>query len=177
MQKTKFLSILTLSISLLFGIVACSNNDSDTSTTNTSQSSQPSTPPVTPPPTKSSETGESIGSGNQTITVTKADSSAMTAPPAVIEQVSTELELAKKSGCLACHRLDKKLVGPAWQDVAKRYAGDNEAKQKLIKKVSTGGKGNWTEVTGGVAMPPYSPRVSTENIEKLVDFVLSLQAR
>jgi len=44
----------------------------------------------------------------------------------------------------------------------------------LIAKVKTGGKGNWTAVTGGVPMPPYSPRVSDENIEKLVDFVLGL---
>ena len=85
-----------------------------------------------------------------------------------------ELELAKRSGCLACHAIDKKIVGPAWQDVSKRYKGQ-DAKAQLIKKVKTGGKGNWTEVTKGVPMPPYSPRVTDENIEKLVDFVLALE--
>ncbi len=85
-----------------------------------------------------------------------------------------ELELAKKSGCLACHSVDKKVVGPAWKDVAEKYKGDSGAKAALIEKVAKGGKGNWTSVTGGVPMPPYSPRVSDADIEKLVDFVLSL---
>ncbi|RMH19217.1 MAG: cytochrome C [Gammaproteobacteria bacterium] len=83
-------------------------------------------------------------------------------------------ELAKKSGCTACHAIDHKVVGPAWMDVSKKYKGDGGARDALIKKVHTGGKGNWTSVTGGVPMPPYSPRVSDENIEKLVDFVLGL---
>ncbi|MDH5230513.1 MAG: c-type cytochrome [Gammaproteobacteria bacterium] len=81
--------------------------------------------------------------------------------------------LAKKSGCTACHAIDKKVVGPAWADVAKRYKGKG-AKADLVSKVKKGGKGNWTEVTKGVPMPPYSPRVSDADIEALVDFVLSL---
>lgn len=84
------------------------------------------------------------------------------------------LELAKASGCLACHAVDKKVVGPAWQDVAAKYKGDAGARDALIAKVKAGGKGNWNEVTGGVPMPPYSPRVADADIEKLVDFVLSL---
>lgn len=85
------------------------------------------------------------------------------------------LTLARKSGCLACHAVDKKVVGPAWRDVAKRYKDVTDAKSRLITKVSKGGRGNWTEVVGPAAMPPYSPRVSDENIAKLVDFVLSLE--
>ena len=98
------------------------------------------------------------------------------------------LELAKKSGCLACHSVEKKVVGPAWQDVADKYKGQAEIsatltdgsvvkgspKDVLTQKIHKGGKGNWTAVTGGVPMPPYSPRVSDENISKLVDFVLGL---
>jgi len=84
------------------------------------------------------------------------------------------LALAQQSGCLACHSIDKKVVGPAWQDVAARYKGNAAARADLIAKVKAGGKGNWTAVTGGVPMPPYSPRVSDENITALVDFVLSL---
>lgn len=84
------------------------------------------------------------------------------------------LDLAKKSGCLACHKIETKLVGPAWRDVSQRYKGDAGAKGRLVEKVKKGGKGNWTEVTGGLPMPPNSPRVSDENIEKLVTFVLSL---
>jgi len=82
--------------------------------------------------------------------------------------------LAKKSGCTACHAIDRKVVGPAWADVAKRYKGDAGAKAALIAKVKKGGKGNWTEVTKGAPMPPYSPRVSDENIGKLVDFIMGL---
>lgn len=84
------------------------------------------------------------------------------------------LALAKKSGCLACHSVEKKIVGPAWQDVSEKYKGDAGAKARLVEKVKKGGKGNWTAVTGGVPMPPYSPRVADADIEKLVDFVLGL---
>jgi cytochrome c len=84
------------------------------------------------------------------------------------------LALAQQSGCLACHSIEKKVVGPAWQDVAARYKGNAAARVDLIAKVKSGGKGNWTEVTGGVPMPPYSPRVTDENIAALVDFLLSL---
>lgn len=84
------------------------------------------------------------------------------------------LALAKKSGCLVCHAMDKKLVGPSWIDVAARYKGDPKAKATLIEKVKKGGKGNWTKVTGGVPMPPNSPKVSDADIEKLVSFVLSM---
>jgi len=85
-----------------------------------------------------------------------------------------DLDLARKSGCLACHSVEKKVVGPAWKDVAARYKDDAGAKAALVEKIKKGGKGNWTDVTGGVPMPPYSPRVADENIEKLVDFVLGL---
>ena len=83
---------------------------------------------------------------------------------------SADLDLAKKSGCLACHAVDKKVVGPSWKDVA----GKNDGRDALIEKVKKGGKGNWTDVTGGVPMPPYSPRVADADIEKLVDFILGL---
>lgn len=85
-----------------------------------------------------------------------------------------DLELAKKSGCLACHSVEKKVVGPAWQDVANKYKGDAAKKAELIDKIKKGGKGNWTAVTGGAPMPPYSPRVADADIEKMVDFVLGL---
>lgn len=81
---------------------------------------------------------------------------------------------AKKGGCIACHAIGKKVVGPAWQDVAAKYKGDAAARDFLINKVKKGGKGNWTEITGGIPMPPYSPRVKDEDIEKLVDFILAL---
>lgn len=80
-------------------------------------------------------------------------------------------ELAKKSGCTACHAIDKKVVGPAWGEVGKKYAGDAKAEAMLIEKVSKGGKGTW----GAVAMPANSPKVSDADIKTLVEFVLSLK--
>ncbi len=85
-------------------------------------------------------------------------------------QASADLDLAKKSGCMACHGIDKKIVGPSWKDVAAKYKGDANARDLLIGKVKKGGKGTW----GAAPMPPYSPRVSDANIEKLVDFILEL---
>jgi len=95
--------------------------------------------------------------------------SALVAAPAM-----ADLDLAKKSGCLACHSVEKKVVGPGWNDVAAKYKGDAGARDTLITKIKKGGKGNWTDVTGGVPMPPYSPRVSDANIEALTDFILGL---
>jgi cytochrome c len=86
-----------------------------------------------------------------------------------------DMSLAKASGCTACHALDVKIVGPSWKDVAARYKGDPNARGMLIGKVRNGSRGVWTEVTGGVPMPPYSPRVSDADIEKLVDFILGLE--
>jgi len=97
--------------------------------------------------------------------------------PVVMAAVSMEdgTALAKKSGCFACHSIDRKILGPGWKDVAAKYAGDKAAgKAHLLNKVAKGGKGVWTEITGGAAMPPYSPRVSDENIEILVDFIIGL---
>lgn len=84
------------------------------------------------------------------------------------------LALANKSGCLACHAVDNKVVGPAWKDVAARYKGDAGAHAQLVQKVKKGGQGNWTQVTGGMPMPPYSPRVADQDIDTLVRFILSL---
>ena len=89
-------------------------------------------------------------------------------------QANADLALAKKSGCLACHSVEKKVVGPAWKDVAARYKGKGDARDQLIAKVKAGGKGAWTEVTKGVPMPPYSPRVKDADIATLVDFIIGL---
>jgi cytochrome c len=102
-----------------------------------------------------------------------AKSAAPAASSAVLSR-DEGLALAQQSGCLACHKIETRLVGPAWQDVSKKYRGDDDARARLIAKVKAGGKGNWTEVTGGTPMPPYSPRVSDADIERLVSFVLAL---
>src|SRR5678815_767286 len=77
--------------------------------------------------------------------------------------------LAKKHNCTACHAIDKKLVGPAYKDVAAKYKGQNVA-AKLEQKVKKGGSGAW----GNVPMPPNAA-VSDADIKKLVAWVLSLK--
>jgi len=79
-------------------------------------------------------------------------------------------DLANKSGCLACHTVDKKVVGPAYKDVAAKYAGQPDAEAKLIQKVKNGGAGVW----GQVPMPPNT-QVKDEDIKTLVDWILSLK--
>ena len=78
------------------------------------------------------------------------------------------LALAQKNNCLSCHSVDAKLVGPAYKDVAKKYAGDKGAEAKLIAKVKAGGSGVW----GPIPMPPNS-QVSDADIKTLVKWVLS----
>lgn len=87
-------------------------------------------------------------------------------------QALADEALAKKSGCLECHSVDKKVIGPAFHDIAAKYKDDARARNALIEKVKKGGKGNWTDVTGGVPMPPHSALLSNPEIERLVDWVL-----
>ncbi|MGB8078673.1 MAG: c-type cytochrome [Gallionella sp.] len=80
-------------------------------------------------------------------------------------------ELAKKNGCAACHSIDKKIVGPAWMDVSKKYKGKAGAEAKLIAKVSKGGSGVW----GPTAMPAIDPSGKKQaDIKELVEFILAL---
>jgi cytochrome c len=88
---------------------------------------------------------------------------ALAAAPAMANE-----ELAKKNGCFACHAVDKKLVGPAYKDVAAKYRGQKDAEAKLFTKVKNGGTGVW----GTVPMPPNS-HVSDADIKALVKWVLS----
>lgn len=83
--------------------------------------------------------------------------------------------LARDSGCLKCHDIESVKVGPAYQDVAARYADDPAAREDLIETVKRGGKGHWTEVTGEVLMPPHAGRLTDEQIERLVDWVLGME--
>ncbi len=140
-----------------------------------SQVTQPAAKPETTPETQAPEISQPAASEPSSTTTTTTPK--VETPP-VAQQTSTNreqmLNLARKSGCHACHSVNKKLVGPAWNDIAARYKAKADARTLLIEKVSKGGRGSWTDVVGNVAMPPYSPRVSKENIERLVDFILSL---
>jgi len=80
------------------------------------------------------------------------------------------LALAQKNACMACHQVDKKLVGPAYKDVAAKYRGDKTAEAKLVKKVKDGGSGVW----GAIPMPPH-PQLSDADIKTIVHWILSLK--
>jgi cytochrome c len=80
-----------------------------------------------------------------------------------------ELELAKSKNCLTCHSVDTKIVGPAYKDVAKKYAGDKKAEEMLATKVIKGGGGTW----GPVPMPANA--VTVAEAHTLVKWILSLK--
>ena len=78
-------------------------------------------------------------------------------------------ELMKKYNCIACHSVDKKLVGPAYQDVAAKYKGQADAPDKLFTKVKNGGVGVW----GQIPMPP-NPTVPDADLKALIAWILAL---
>jgi cytochrome c len=79
-------------------------------------------------------------------------------------------DLVKKAGCTACHSNDKKIVGPAYSDVAAKYKGDAGAAAKLADKVKKGGTGAW----GPVPMPP-NPAVSDADLKTMITYILALK--
>lgn len=78
------------------------------------------------------------------------------------------LEMAKKNACMACHAVDKKVVGPAYQDVAKKYAGQGDAEAALAKSIKAGGSGKW----GPIPMPAQAA-LSDADAKTLAAWVLA----
>lgn len=78
------------------------------------------------------------------------------------------LALAQKNACVACHAPDRKLVGPAYQEVAKKYAGDAQAVGKLAASIRAGGAGRW----GPVPMPAQ-PSLTEADAKALAEWVLA----
>ena len=87
---------------------------------------------------------------------------------AVATPALASLELAQKNACTACHAVDKKLVGPAYKDVAAQYKGDAKAESALTEKVKKGSVGVW----GQVPMPPNA-HVKDEDVKALVKWILA----
>ena len=79
-------------------------------------------------------------------------------------------ELAQSKNCLACHAVDNKVVGPAFKDVAAKYAGNKAALAMLDAKIMAGGGGVW----GAVPMPA-NPQVKDAEAKQLVDWILGLK--
>lgn len=82
-------------------------------------------------------------------------------------QAQDAAALAKAKNCMACHAVDKKVVGPAYKDVAAKYKGDKNAVATLAAKIKAGGKGNW----GEVPMPPNN--VTEAEAKELATWVLA----
>lgn len=82
-------------------------------------------------------------------------------------------ELMEKAGCIACHRIDEKLIGPAYREVAKKYRSSPREQTMiyLTDKVREGGEGVW----GDIPMAPNPPsKISDEDLKKLLEWILSL---
>ncbi|HEX9278705.1 MAG TPA: c-type cytochrome [Casimicrobiaceae bacterium] len=79
-----------------------------------------------------------------------------------------QMKLATDKGCTACHAVDKKVIGPAYKEVAKKYKGDAKASEALAQKVIKGSQGVW----GPIPMPPN--KLSDEEAKKLVAWILAL---
>lgn len=92
----------------------------------------------------------------------------MAAVAAVSAPAMADEALAKSKNCMACHAVDKKLVGPSYKDVAKKYAGDAKAADMLAAKIIKGGSGVW----GAIPMPA-NPQVNEADAKKLAAWVLS----
>jgi len=92
------------------------------------------------------------------------------AAAAVFVPALADQALATAKNCMACHAIDKKLVGPAYKDVAAKYAGQKDAADRLATKILKGGAGVW----GPVPMPANS-QVSEAEAKKLASWVLTLK--
>lgn len=87
---------------------------------------------------------------------------------AFVQPAFASKELAQKNACLACHAVDKKLVGPAYQEIAKKYAGQKDAETMLAASIKKGGAGKW----GPVPMPAQAA-ISEEDAKTLAAWVLA----
>lgn len=86
------------------------------------------------------------------------------------EDYEKGLALVSQNDCLTCHKIDEKLVGPAYKEVANKYQADSATVEMLAEKIIHGGSGNW----GQVAMTPH-PNVSVDDAKQMVKYVLSLK--
>lgn len=88
---------------------------------------------------------------------------------AVSTPALASMELAQKKNCMACHAVDKKVVGPSYKDVAAKFAKDKDAIPMLAEKIQKGSKGVW----GPVPMPPN--QVTADEAKTLATWVMSMK--
>jgi cytochrome c5 len=129
-------------------------------------------PPAAPPSaaTASAPVPGPVSAGAVATAAAAAAAPAAAAKPGAPLDFKAGEALMQKYGCAACHAVDKKIVGPSYQDVATKYRGDAGAPAKLVQKVKAGGAGVW----GQIPMPP-NPKVPDDEIKALVSWILSLK--
>ena len=146
-MQSASLRLLSVSLALfsLSALTACGNKPAPTTVAPTAAPTATAPAPVAPTPPTTEPA----------------------AAPAVVAADPHVLMTSK--GCVACHKTDAKLIGPSYQDVAKKYAGKPDAKTYLTKKILDGGSGVW----GPVAMTPNRGKVTDEEAGILVDWILA----
>jgi cytochrome c len=103
-----------------------------------------------------------------TVTTTTTTSSSQNTSVAVKDTLGAGL--IQKNDCLTCHKLDQKIIGPAYTDVANKYTASPAVIDTLANKIIKGGSGNW----GNIAMSPH-PNLSVTDAQEMVKYILSLK--
>ena len=132
-----------------FVMASCGNDNNNSNTTGTSGSDTAA----------AANNGAATDPGNAT-----------TAGAAASADADKGLNLIASSDCLTCHKIEEKLVGPAYRDVAKKYAGQPGAVDSLANKIIHGGAGNW----GPTPMSPH-PALAKDDAKVMVQYILSLK--
>jgi cytochrome c len=163
MKKTLLLGLFTLG----FLAVSCQQKPAQHPAGEQKPAEQQQQPTQQPQPAQQPEQQQSTQqpAGEQK----PAEQPKSEAKPAQPTAMAGAEDLAKAKGCFACHDVNAKKVGPAFKDVAKKYAGKSDAVAHLSEKIKKGGAGEW----GNVPMPPQN--VTNEEAKKLAEWVLSLK--
>jgi len=112
---------------------------------------------------------QSSGSGTDT-TVTTTTTTSSTQSTSVAVKDTLGAGLIQKNDCLTCHKLDQKVIGPAFTDVANKYTASPAVVDTLANKIIKGGSGNW----GTIAMSPH-PNLSMTDAQEMVKYILTLK--
>ncbi len=161
MHKTK-LSMSVLMAGVVFSTAALAVDAPSAPVTAAPAAAAPAAAPATPANAAAPVAADTAAAPASTSPAAEAPKAA---EPVLAE--ADALALLKKSNCLLCHSIEKKVVGPAYRDVAAKYRGQ-DVEAKLFAKVTTGGKGVW----GSTAMP--AQKANPEDIKSLIRFVLAL---
>ncbi len=157
----------------LFLLGGCDRGDETTTVTPSETPETPTTrdiepaPPMTKEPTSPQNQGDLTQSPPETQMQSGEDTATQNAAAG-----DTDIEtMLNNSGCFACHDVNQKKVGPAYTWVAHRYQDDANAVETLVASVRNGSSGKWTDVTGGVPMPPNS-HLPEDQVRQMVQWVL-----